>query len=279
MKRIVSIIVLLAVMVTSSGCGSSDKKASYDMDYIQRAGKAIVAVNNTDYPKLNMKLYMDDPGYDDTYQYDEVLSRQAEILKEFSKRYDVKLEFYYGSKEEIQKEMKNGSVDIVMGRIVESVGNWYSFSQSLAFYSEPLYYITSRSNTYNVAEDLKTASVVVVEGSRAESYFSLNYGDEIKTLSYSDAAHGFKQVQENWADVLVCDKYLAKQLLEKNSGNYKIQNLDSNGEDTTASFVFLGSQDTASVMDALNEIMIEKYYTKSEQEGSDDGTEEQSAEQ
>lgn len=257
-KKAAGLLLLICIMICTAGCGKKGG-AAYDMSYIQKQGKLIVAVNSDAYPELDVNQYMQDPSKNMKYQYDELLERQVAILKEFAETYQVTIEFCYGTEEEISQEMKNETIDLVMGRIEQSDSNWYSYSQTLSFYSESLYCLVPRNSNYYNVDDFEGKKVVVVEGSRGEEFLELYYGDSITRLPYNLAEHGFKQIKEQFADVMLCDKYVAKQLIKGNENSYKIQEIDGLENTTRCSYVMLGSPETKSVVSALDDIIVKNY--------------------
>lgn len=259
MKKKLWIAVWIGLVLMMSGCSSSGKDETYDLNYVCSKGYVTVAVNSDIYPGLDMAAFLQNPEKSG-YREDAVLKREAAVISEFASRYQVELKFVYGSLLEIREEMQaNDSVDMVMGRIEYGIANEYSYTQSIPFAGENLYEIRTKGKMPLYTEDMKNKKVAVKDKSQAADFAAMYFPSDTVLLKYAGEKEAFAQLKQGYADVYVCDPYEALRVLEGAEEQYGIYPLDSSERSTYLAYCFLGSVNTDSVMRALDEIIMEKY--------------------
>ena len=206
MKKVIALILALAMLACFAGCAASDPKettgasgeqAASDVAYVQQQGKLIVGI--TEYEPMDFK---DENG--------EWTGFDAELAREFAEELEVECEFFVigdWGKKFFELDAKN--IDVVWNgmTITEEATSNASVSDPYVLNAQVVVMKADKIADYADAESMKDLTFAVEEGSAGQSV-----ADEagLKTVSKQDQAGALMEVAAGTADACVIDITMAK---------------------------------------------------------------------
>ena len=240
-KKIMAVgLAAVSMMAFVSGCGSNTKNADTQLP------KKIVIGLDDSFPPMGFK---DDKG--------EIVGLDIDMAKEAAKRAGMDVEFKAIDWSSKEAELKSKKVDALWNGLTVSPEREKNILFSNAYMKDKQYLIVRNDdNSIKNKSDLAGKVVGVQQASTGESALQNDpSGKTVKEIkSYADFVSAFMDLGIGRLDAVIADGVIARYLMTKEPGKYKIVEGTDYGVENFA--VGFRKEDTA-LRDKINAILVE----------------------
>jgi len=217
MKKIVSIVLAAAIVVSCAACGNKAQTASAtdeSWNKVQKAGKLVLGLDNA-FPPM---------GFIDT-KTGELVGFDIDVAREACKRLKIELKTQPIDWDSKTAELNNGNIDCLWNGFSKTPERDTQFNLSIPYMKNEQIILIKADATYKSLADLTGKTIGVQADSSAE--VALNSNDTFKkTLkavvqidSYTKAV---LELQNGTIDAIAIDEVVARYYLTNNPGAYKM---------------------------------------------------------
>lgn len=247
MKKLLSLLVTAALVLSSAGCSASPAASPQassaaapsgaagsdaapnaapdgSWDKVQSAGKLVLGLDKA-FPPM---------GYVDT-QTGELVGFDIDLAKEACKRLGIELQLQPIEWDNKTAEMNNGNVDCLWNGFSKTPERDREFALSIPYMKNHQIVLVKSGSSYKGLGDLAGRIVGVQADSSAETAlndnpdFKNSLGSVVKIDDYSKAV---LEIQNGTIDAIAIDEIVARYYLTKNPGAYAILQ-DKDGADAS----------------------------------------------
>lgn len=240
-KKIMAVgLAAVSMMAFVSGCGSNTKNADTQLP------KKIVIGLDDSFPPMGFK---DDKG--------EIVGLDIDLAKEAAKRAGMDVEFKAIDWSSKEAELKSKKVDALWNGLTVSPEREKNILFSNAYMKDKQYLIVCNDdNSIKSKSDLAGKVVGVQQASTGESALQNDpSGKTVKKIkSYADFVSAFMDLGIGRLDAVIADGVIARYLMTKEPGKYKIvEGTDYGVENFAVGF----RKDDTALRDKINAILVE----------------------
>ena len=240
-KKIMAVgLAAVSMMAFVSGCGSNTKNADTQLP------KKIVIGLDDSFPPMGFK---DDKG--------EIVGLDIDLAKEAAKRAGMDVEFKAIDWSSKEAELKSKKVDALWNGLTVSPEREKNILFSNAYMKDKQYLIVRNDdNSIKSKSDLAGKVVGVQQASTGESALQNDSsGKTVKEIkSYADFVSAFMDLGIGRLDAVIADGVIARYLMTKEPGKYKIvEGTDYGVENFAVGF----RKDDTALRDKINAILVE----------------------
>lgn len=207
MKKIISLVMAMVMMLALAACGGNDadKKAQTDMEYVKEKGTLVVGI--TDFEPMDYK----------EGNSDEWIGFDADMAKAFAESLGVKVEFVEIDWGQKVTELKNKNIDVVWNGMTLNDEVKSSMACSNAYCNNAQVVVIKKdvADKYQTVESLKDLTFAVENGSAGKK--------EVETLGYNftevdKQATALAEVSGGTSDAAVIDALMAAAMVGEGTG-------------------------------------------------------------
>lgn len=237
MKKMLSLLMVLACTVAMTACGNSSSTETGAQSAAEPAGKVLVMATNATFPPYEY------------YDGDKIVGIDVEIAEAIAKELGMTLEIEDMDFNSIITAVQSGKADIgVAGMTVteERLQN-VVFSESYATGVQVI--IVPEDSDIESPDDLEGKMIGVQEATTGHIYCSDDYGED-NVVAYTSGANAVEALKTGKVDCVVIDNEPAKAFVEANEG-IKILEM----EYVTENYAIAIAKDNEELLEQVNTAM------------------------
>ena len=246
MKRIISVLLILILVVSLSACsGAKGKLAS-----IEKNGKMVVYID----PNFPPFEYMGSTGPEGV---------DVEIAKAIGEALGVEVEFQSAQFDSIVMAIKGGKGDIAISGMTITEDRKKSVDFSDPYINSVQYLILKEDSTYTTVESLVDQNVGVAKGytgsllidDEINKEVGVLYGTNTSFTEYPSAMEATLDLTNGKVACVIMDEYVAKNIVDKNAGLKAIELKYDNGDVAAEEYGVVVAKGNEDLMAKINEVV------------------------
>lgn len=208
MKKIIALVMAVAMLFCFAGCGTkdtvSDASNSSDYEYVKEKGKLVVGI--TDFDPMD---YQDDNG--------NWIGFDADMATAFAKELGVDVEFVEIDWDNKALELKGKSIDVVWNgmTLTDEVKSSMSCSNAYCNNAQIVIVKADAADNYKTVEDCKALNFAVEAGSAGEKQATEN---GFNYTPVKDQATALTEVASGTSDAAIIDSLMAAAMVGEGTG-------------------------------------------------------------
>ena len=208
MKRLVVLLMIVAMLVIMTGCSSQEEAKKSDLDYIK--GKGTLVVGITDFAPMD---YKDKDG--------NWIGFDADMAKEFAKSLGVKVEFVEIEWDNKVMELKSNTIDCVWNgmTLTDEVTSAMECTKPYCNNAQVVVVPKKDADKYKDEESLKNLNFVAEAGSAGETVLKEK---NLKCTPVKAQSDTLMEVSSGTADAAVIDSLMAAAMVGEGTGYDKL---------------------------------------------------------
>lgn len=226
MKRIVSLCLTAAMMMSFAGCGTTKNEPVDELDHGLGNEPAVTAEGEV--PQLGGKIIV---GLDDEFppmgfrdENNEIVGFDIDLAKAAAEKLGSEIEFQPIDWDTKELELENGNIDLIWNGLTITDERAESMDFTMPYLKNKQIIIVKNGSDIQSKDDLKGKKVGVQAGSSALDAVEGDdmYADIAEVSSYDTNILAFTDLDIERVDAVVADEIVARYYLANNENDFRV---------------------------------------------------------